>query len=198
MIRLLRSASLLVASVWLLTSTAQAAVLYSYTQSIAASSTVTFSRTLPTYLAVGETLTFALGDLTATDGGIAQTLPDPLVLTQNASTVSFDDWSATFSPGILFQTQPVSVALTSVQTVSGGATLPCAPGVPCSFSGNILTLQVTGQDQTSGRGSSAFGGVVQLSVTEVPNGTAPQVPEPSTMMLGAAGLGVVLWRKLRT
>jgi hypothetical protein len=197
MVRLFRSACLvLAAGAWLSMSTGEAAVLYSMTQTVSGTATVTFSRILPTYLTVGEALTFAVGDITATGGGIAQTLPDPLVLTQNATTVSFDDWSATFNPGILIQTNPVSVALTAVQSTSGGAALACNPGAPCNFSGNVLTLAVTGQDQNSGLGSSAFGGVVQFSVTEVPNGPASEVPEPSTMLLGAAGFGVFVLRRL--
>ncbi len=172
---------------------ASGAVVYTYTQNISGAS-VTFSRTLPNYLGVGDTIQFGLLDISVSGGGAVSTIVDPLVMTRTAGGLTIDSWTLNFNPPIVFfdglQNQAM-VSATVTEFLSGGFSFTCALNSPCDINqlGGSGVLASFGLSPAGG--GQSFGAPLRITVSEAPDPPPPsgEVPEPHSVALVGAGMG---------
>jgi hypothetical protein len=194
----------LLVSVFLLSAAsrlASGAVVYTYTQDITTGASVTFSRTLPNYLGVGDTIQFGLSDISASGGGAVSTIVDPLVMTRTAGGLTIDSWTLNFNPPIVYGPQNLAlVSVTVTEFLPGGFSFPCALNSPCDINQAGGSGVLASWTNSPTGGGNAFGAVLRITVSEAPDVPPPsgEVPEPHSVALVGAGMGgLVLLRRRR-
>jgi PEP-CTERM motif len=156
--------------------------------------TFTFSKDVPDFLSVGETLTYdSITQISSTSGTVA-TYPNQLVLTQNLVGITSDIAGVTFNP-------PLGTLLGGATSINPfgpiGAAVPpasaCLPDMPCtgqtgSLSG-LVVFATGGQDSRNA--------TYVLVVSGTPDNGNGVVPEPASLLLAATGLAGLAARRLR-
>lgn len=152
---------------------------------------IIFARTLPSFLTLGQTLEFGFDDATETTGGAISSVPDTLILTQNASNIALETARVRFDPVI----PPPNIFFPAISEIAFFFTAesPCALGQECSTAVAVQTGIFFTTGSPDGRGSSG-----KLTVSRLP-GPPPgsEIPEPSTWLLGGVASGLVVFRSRR-
>lgn len=168
-----------------------AAVLYriEYPDTVTTGGVITFSRSLPDFLPIGGQIEFGLSDVSENTDGTITSVTNSLILTQNAAGVTLDTAEITLNPGI---TVRPFVFIKQIQFRNENISVACPQGQVCSQTFSLTNLvwdEVNGNlnPLPDGRGNNAT-----LTISG-----SSEVPEPSTVLLCGAAIGILTIRLRR-
>lgn len=151
---------------------------------------IIFSRTLPSFLTLGQTLEFGLADATETTGGTISSVPDTLIITQNASSIALENARVRFDP--MIPAFGFNLPIREIAFIFPAET-PCALGQECSTAlsvGNGVFFSIGVPDGRAGSGT--------LTVSRLPDPPpGSEIPEPSTWLLGGVASALIVCRSRR-